>query len=225
MDFIGNVNFQAQRDPIWSGGGYELDTCSVPYQGAITYRDAFVNGLSRFATLSGFSKVWLMRWPSDDEPHFPTVTLEYTGCKGGSVPPTKADDGQVVQTLTTTVTSTTYSSGEDIDIEMEIGYYAQQTRYSYYVLGTPPSSPVNNTARRVIDPASSIYYRRYRVVSVPTDSETTVGTIASVDTGTYTQLNNTLIPAHVVQEYMTDEIVPSALWHCLVSVNYQYNVL
>jgi len=224
MQYIGDVTFAAQRDPIFSAGGFDLDTARVPYQGAATLKEAFTSGQVRFSSLSGYPKMYLMRWTDDEDPVFPTVTLEYMGFKSGSAPPEKAEDGQILQTVSVTVTSLTYEPGEEIEIAMDVVYFAQQTNYTWYRLTAPPSGSQFAVARRLIDPASSVLSRTYKIVNAPSSSGITQGRVSSVDAATYTQLNNELNPAHVVTEYKSDELVPGALWRCSATVNYQYNV-
>jgi hypothetical protein len=167
--------------------------------------------------------MYLIRWNDDDEPHFPTVTLEYQGCKHGSEPPVKADDGLSLQSLSVSVESTTYSSGHTVTIQMDIEYYAQQTNYSWFTLTTPPTSPTYSVARRALNLATTVFSRQFRITQTDnTDGAPPTGKILSVDTATYTKLNNALLQGHKIQEYKVVDLVPGALWQCQCTVNYAY---
>lgn len=233
MTFIGtNVSFQLLRDPVWTGGGYELDTAHVPYQGILPLRDAYVNGLTRFGNLPGFTKVWLMRYSSDDEPHFPTVTLEYQGCKSGAVPPPKGEDGKTIQNISTTVIATggqykPVTAHPNTTVTLEIQFYAAQTVWNWYSLTNPGTNPLYATVRRPIDPLTLIVRQRFSVTSAvlitgdttdPNEKEYS-GPVATLDTGTYTQLRNSLQAIDEVTEYKVEELVPSQLWKCSSTVN------
>lgn len=224
MQTIGNTAFDEKRNPVFSAGGYELDVATWPWQGGIANCAAFQAGLSSFSALPGFSKMYLMRWPADDEPHFPTVTLEYTGCKSGSAPPVKIEDGLSLQSLTVAVESTTYSSGDTVTIAMDIEYYAQQSIYSWFALSTPGTTPTYAVARRVVDLKTTVFTRQYKITQTSNPTDTPTGKIDSVDTATYTKLNNALVQGHKLQEYKVVDLVPNALWQCSSVVNYAYTV-
>jgi len=216
---LGDVTFAAQRDPIFSAGGHDLDTARVPYQGAATLKSAFTDGLASFSALPGYTKMYLMRWADDEEPHFPTVTLEYQGCKSGNVPPVKADDGQTIQNISTSVDSTSDTYGGTVDnpvkIGMDLEYLAQQTNYNWYSLTAPPLSSTYSVARRATNPFNNVIRRKFT---------TPAGAVYSLDIGTFTALNNTLTVSHKVQEYRVEELVPNALWRCSASVNYGLSI-
>jgi len=231
MENIGDVSWRAKRNPIFSAGGYDLDTAQVPWQGAESGKTAFVDGLASFAALPGYPKMYLMRWPEDDDAHFPTVTLEYRGCKNGSAPPVKGEDGRSLQSLSVSVESTTFYTGERTDggtegttvtVQMDIEYYASQTTYTWFSLTTPADTPIYATARRVVDLSTTVFSRTYKITQTDNAIDAPTGSVASVDTGTYTQLNNALVPGHKVQDYKIEDLVPSSLWACTSVVNYQY---
>lgn len=224
MQTIGTMAFQEARDPIFSAGGYDLDTARHPWQGGVANLAAFTSGLSSFSALPGFAKMYLMRWNSDEEPVHPTVTLEYQGCKNGSVPPVKAEDGLSLQSLTVAVESTTYSPGDTVTVSMDIEYYAQQTNYSWFSLTTPGDAPLYGVARRVLDLATTVFTRQYKITQASDTTSVPTGKITSVDTATYTQLNNALVQGHKLQEYKVVDLVPGSLWQCNSTVNYAYTV-
>lgn len=109
LTFLGNTSFTQCGPEQWSGGQYELDKLNVPFCGSVTGLTTYISSLTRGAAWSGDGNMFLTGWQvSDSNKRYPTVTLEYIGANGGTLPDIKKETTSNVASATTNTSSLIY---------------------------------------------------------------------------------------------------------------------
>lgn len=207
--YLGNCNFQAQSDPVWSSDYWELDVAKVPYRGQAPLRLAFENALVKWSTMPGYGRMFLIGNSDDGDTVFPTVELTYTGCRK-DIPAARGVDSKALQTVQTSVTPSSGTwAGKTITLEAQ--FLASRTTWTWFELQKPPKLPRYATVRNPIDPLSSI--RRWKVT-------TDTGATGSIGLAEFIQLINTLNVGLTLADYTVTDIVPNKVWGCQSVIDY-----
>lgn len=214
VTFLGNCKFEQDSDPVWTGGGYELDECRIPYRGAATLKEEFINSLTRgkFAAcrLPGLDKMFYVDHRDDGDKVFPTVEVIYRGFRNRKAPDPQAVDSRPIQTAQSQVTGPTGSTYEGKTISLEIQYRAYRTDWTFFATSDPSKKAPDFVKCRNAKKKPDLM--RWHV----TDDK---GGVGSLDSRTFTALANTLGLSEQITEYVVSEIAPGQLWSVQASVD------
>ena len=82
--YVGDNTFSLTAPGGWREDVQGIDNLSEKWQGGIPYVATFEAGLTLGAVHPTYLTMWLKSWDSDQDPVWPTYTLEYIGFKSGT---------------------------------------------------------------------------------------------------------------------------------------------
>lgn len=166
LTFLGTTSFARTGQEKWRAGGpFDLDQLSVDFSGAYTGLATYLASLSRGDAYSGDGAMFLMDWSVDANKQYPTVTLNYTGAKGSTLPPVLSETSRSIQSATSHTSSVVFPAV--VDKPATITFYSQTNTISVYststTSGEEPDDPDEVTTDDLItwaiaetQPASSL---------------------------------------------------------------------
>ena len=223
LHYIGTVTWRQNKPPAWSKTyAGELDTCSITWQGAQYLEKAFLDSLTKYQTMTYVDEagvsvtdtgMFLVKFSSDDNPIFPTVTLSFEGCRGGVVPdPVKTDDITTQSASTTKEIIDPTSPNYQKSITMAIQYYASRTTYDWVQLTDPAGNSPYTTVRNPISYTgpfgdSHIFYTHFSGMFDAAGDPTNTISIADA-----TAVWNSFRGIPVISGLNVKEVVPGKVW-------------
>ncbi len=212
INWLQSTDWRPSGLPQFGGGGYDLDTCRVPWRGRASGKIAFVNALAKFQSLAayageGIESSWgaypymfLNSISDDGEPVFPTISLEYIGFKNGlgGAPPAKGEDS-FVQLPISVENLTAPGLGA---ISFQGAYFAPRTKWTWFQGAKPGTNPAHFGVRNNVSLLSTLF----NLVNT-----TTGGPVSPALAARY------LAPLRQVvrtQDYTVSDTVPGTIWSC-----------
>lgn len=225
LHYIGTTAWRQNKPPAWSKTyAGETDTCNLQFQGAQYLEKSFLDALTKYQSLVYINEIsvtvtdtgmFLLKWSSDDNPIFPTVTLSYEGSRGGVAPdPIPTDDKTAQSASTTFVITDSTSPNYQKAITMSIQYYAARTSYEWSAFSNPAGVATYDDVRNPITYSGpygdeNIYLTRFSgMVDDNGDPSHTISI------GDATAVWNTFTGTSVVSGFNVREAVPGHLWKC-----------
>lgn len=222
VTFLRSTDWHPSALPAFGGGGYEMDTCRVPWRGRATTKLAFVNGLVKFQPLaafegdfpgdgsafSGYPYMFFDSVNDDQAAVFPTVELNYRGFKLGAagLPPPQAVDSRTVKIITLDGAESELFQA----LSFQGNYLAPRTVWTWYQAARPdPTTPQYTTVRANYSLGSTMYNLR-----------TPAG--APVSLAVALQYVAPLKTQDIVSEYTVTDVVPNAIWLCTSTVDREF---
>jgi len=149
LTYIGATSFSQSGPEQWRLGQFELDQMSVPFSGAATGLTTYVSSLTRGSAWSGDANMYLTGWNvSDSNKQYPTVTQEYIGAKGGTLPSVEHQSGDAVQSAHSNTSSLIFPNVATSPVT--VTYYAPSTSISAIstsdTTATEPDDPPDVTS-------------------------------------------------------------------------------
>lgn len=139
-------DFEQIGPPKWDPNGWDMDRLTIPYRGPSSKLDAFIATLVPWAASAVDANMFLEDWPNDGDPVHPTVTLVYTGKKGGILPQGRNESGTAVQNCSTSLGTEGLQGPQSTSIE--VSYYSPTKQITSIVraeaAGAQPSDPTGN---------------------------------------------------------------------------------
>lgn len=152
LTFLGTTSFSQSGPEQWKQTQFELDQLSVPYSGAVTGVTTYLAGLTRGSAYGTDANMFLTDWSVDSNKQFPTVTLEYTGAKGGTLPAVRNEQGRSIQSATSYTSSAIFPLVASQPASVQ--YYAPSNTATAFAvdpaLGTEPDDPADITVDDLI---------------------------------------------------------------------------
>jgi hypothetical protein len=229
LTYIGNVSFRQVKPPAWGKTfAGDADTCTLSFAGAQYLAKAFEDALTKYQALTyqdergdTYSEVamFLEKWTSDDTVIPTTVTLTFSGCKGGTIPDAVPTDDKTIQSASTSATITDPTSlNVGKSISLSIQYYAARTTYEYTQLSDPGGNTTHGTVRHPLTytlGGPNIISTKFTGM-VDADGNPT-NTISTADA---TFVWNTFTGNTVLTGLNSKEVVPGKLWKVTSTVEY-----
>ncbi len=211
VTFIDDCEWSPMCLPVFGGGGYDLDSARVPWHGRVDKKVAFLATLKRFQPLSQeYPQMFLASIDDDQDPVFPTITLNYTGFRvngGNGIPPAKGVDSSIVSVLS--VISTGFDSLGLGPLQFTGNYLVPRTTWTWYANTTPnPTLPQYRTARGGISPLSTLY-------NCTTPNGTPVSPAVAIK---YASLGK-LKTKSTISDYQKNDVIPGKVWQCSCTVD------
>jgi len=157
--YVGQTNFDDVCQPVYSKSEYGIDIITRKMRGAASRLLAFVSSLQQgqpmvsighidistgqnfpgFGNTNGLASFALQTWTTDDDPVYPTVTLNFKGLLSGVLPKPLACNSQTLQTSSLScninTSATVIIGGQSFTLSghatRTIQYYANQTDWKY----------------------------------------------------------------------------------------------
>lgn len=209
MRFIGDVTWRQAGDPVWTTSDFGLDQARIPWRGAITLKKDFEDEIVKFGTMPGYDHMYLTHISDDGALIFPTVDMHYIGIRG-STPQPVITNSRVVQTVTTSGTTTVTvidENGEETEqersITLEATYYSSRTSYRWI----ERQVPLLNPRFKDVLMAAPIQPFGYR-----TEAPGAGNTL--VEYQHFITLFNQLAVRDIVSDYTREEVIPGKIWQC-----------
>ncbi len=205
----GDTEWRPKALIAFGGGGYELDTARVPWSGRAPLKETFVNGVIRFSPHPFYSAMYVVSIDDDQDPVFPTVTLNFLGCKLGpsNVPPVKAEDSLVQKSIS--VENLTGPGGLG-PISFTGAYRTPRTKWTWFQTTRPdPLTPLYSGVRGRFSLASSIF-NCYTISSTTTNTAPGTPILPSLAAKYLAPLNTKVITS----DYTFDDVAPGRIWSC-----------
>jgi hypothetical protein len=203
VTYIGNCEFPKLGSPNvgpgqWRVNALGTDSYIEQYRGRADRLDIFLSMLEVGSQATG-KCAFLDSWSNDQNPVFPTVTLEYIGFKSGSPRGPFYRPGVSVGSASA---STQISSGQ---ATISVQYYAPSGEYEWWELSKPSDDqPKYSGVRSNLSPLASIF--QWRI--------TGGGKNGAMSLNNFTSVLNALSQSSFVQGYTSEEVVPNHIWHC-----------
>lgn len=224
LRYIGTITFRQNKPPSWEKNyAGETDTCRLQFQGAQYLEKAFLNALTKYQSLVYLDEVgvsttdtgmFLVKWSSDDNPIFPTVTLMYEGCRNGTAPdPIPTDDKTIQSAATSFIITDPTSPNYNKAVSMSIQYVAARTSYEWVAFSDPAGVATYYAVRHPLTytgPYGDAKIKLTRFSGMVDDAGNPSSTISIGDA---TAVWNTFTFSALV--VMTaKEVIPGHLWKC-----------
>lgn len=209
--FLQNTEWRQVTTPEWTVDHWGTDHCRIMWRGRSDKRIAFEDSLKRWDTMPGYSGMRLENWNGIfSSPSFPSVELRYLGFRSGTIPPTKITNGTSIQSAQGSGTDT----GVDPNVEVSgnITYKANRTTYTWFETSAPNPTSRYDKVQIGTDPLEQIVSYS---ISDPN------GKKRFVNYSAFVTIFNSLVRGNFVTDYVTEELIPGALWACRAEVDYK----
>jgi hypothetical protein len=229
LTYIGSYTFKQVKALAWNKSyAGEPDSCTVVFQGAQYLEKSFCDGLTKFQTMQtingltvidekgnnvGDAHMFLKGWSSDDAPIFPSVTMTFIGCRGGTTPDAIPEDDITIQSASTTKTITDASSPNNgIGISLSIQYKAARTSYTWTALSDPGSTATYSTVRKQL--SYSLYGSNMILTKFSGMKDDGGDPSTTISTGDATAVWNSFIAQNFTSSFTSHEVIPGKVWQC-----------
>jgi hypothetical protein len=190
LTFFGETDFVQSGQPQWTQSVWDFDNLVIPYSGAITNLNSFLDGLEVGQPSDLDDDMVLANWRVSGSKQYPVVELVYTGKKNGILPPVKRQFDDAVMSASSQRTS----DGTILNAAATVEYYAPTSVISYISLDGPGTT--------VAPPPSA----DPRVISF------TVGDTSLSIGGPISTIVSSLFQIQTKQTFKSSEIVPDKYW-------------
>ncbi len=196
--YVGDNTFSLTAPGGWREDVQGIDNLSEKWQGGIPYVATFEAGLTLGAVHPTYLTMWLKSWDSDQDPVWPTYTLEYIGFKSGTPRGPFYTSGLSLQSASGSAVD---SAGNTVQIEAQ--FLAQQGDYEWWQFTAPTTTPANSG---VVSASFPTITRWHITVSGSTGT--------SVSLADATTALNSLTVENILQSFTPEILIPGKLWHC-----------
>ena len=223
LHYVEDSTFIQVKPPQWSKHfAGDVDSCSVVYQGAQYRAKAFMDALTKYATLVCTDEaganlndagMFLITWSSDESPVLPSVTLSYLGLRGGAATDAMPEDDITIQTASTSKEITDVNSvNYQKTITLSLTYRAARTTYKWTTLSNPGTTPTYTTVRKQL----SIYMGSPNILSAKFSGmvDDAGDPTNTIPLGDATAVWNTFTQRTQTSSFTVSELVPGHVYSC-----------
>lgn len=189
----GISSFAVDATPRWTPRGYDLDGLTIAMSGPYSALNAYVDSLAKWSASSLDSNMFLESWDSDGDKHWPTVSLHYTGKKGGIVSST------IQKSVTAPTSVATYVQDDDNTLSLT------------YRVPTETITSIERTAMPQIGMLQLEATTATPVIEYAYRKGNTLGAGMTVD-----QMRDTYFAKEAVDVPTAEELVPDQYWRCTI---------
>lgn len=206
--YIGNCAFetiapgQLRKDPLG------VDRYTEKWRGAVDLLPAFLETITEGSPHPTWAKMFLGAPETDDDPIFPTVTLEWIGFTSGTPRGPFYKFSRSVQTVQSSATLPNIGQAS-----IEVQFFAPTGNWEWWAFAREGDNPAPDPNTPAYTGVTFTGSPLDHIVSwVIRDAQGKVR--PTVSTADLTSALNTLGDTQLVQEYTAEIVIPGRLWHC-----------
>lgn len=225
LEYIGSYTFVQIGPPEWSKHfAGQVDTASLVFQGAQYLEKAFLNALTKFMSMTYIDEKGVsttdtgMRFAdftSDGKAILPSVTLQFTGCRGGTIPDAVPEDDLTIQSASSTFVITGATSPNvGKAITMNVQYRAARTNYEWAQLSDPDGTPTHATVRIPLSYSGPYGDPNFITVKFSGMVDASGDPSNTISTADATEVWNSFAGTSTTPSFSAKEVVPGHVWAC-----------
>ena len=200
--FVANCDFESIDPNSFRGDTLGVDRYTEKWKGSVDKLAAFLATLTEGAAHPTFSKMFLAAPEHDDDPIFPTVTLEWIGFRSG------AGRGPFYKANRTVQTAQTSATVDGVQYSASVQFYAPTGAWEWWEFTEPnPATAAHASVQGTVNPLESIFAWDIKAGNGSTAS-------AQVPLAALSAVLGALSVIESVQDYQAEPVIPGKLWHC-----------